>query len=502
MNKYSSSIVGESEDKISPSNSIHTILRQSFLKSLLLRLIKQSPGYSIAVVFPAITGFLLLPIFTHYISPSEYGIYALLQVVNVIFSIFASLGIPAIIPFYFTEEFDLEKRKRKLGNILLWISLFNLSLFVFFIIVGSKIFTFIFPTVEFYPYIVITLFSSIFSPYIDTPVVIWRMQEDAMRVAFMTLIKIFFISGFQLLFIVFMKLGLIGLLLGSLFGTAITAMVFMISIRKEISFFISRVELKKALRLGLPSIPNNIFVNAYRFADRVILERFVSHEILGLYYIALRFGEILRMGVDVFSQAWMPIFYKEAVDREKWEYIVQISTIIIMILGLSSLIIYFISEIFISIFIDSAFYKAIYLIPFVIFAQMLKGSYIFPHFSIWLSKKTYYFPIITLIPMLFSIIFNLYFIPIYGIYGASSVMVLSFFLHTIITYIIGQKVFPLTFDYTRIAIIIFFSGIIIFFKSAIFDSGSFSIRLLMSILLYGIMAIFISLPKLSLKKYI
>ena len=387
--------------KNSPSES-----STDFLYSIIRRIARQFPGYLTAGLAPVLAGFLLLPIFSYYITPAEYGIYALLQVAAVAFSIFSSLGVPAMVPFYFTEEADRELRQKKLGNLLIWMTIVNITLLLLLLGAGAPLFRLAFPTVPFYPYIVIILIQSFFLPYVDIPIVTWKIRENAAQVARMTSVRVAVTSILQLLCIVGMGWGLLGLLVGSLVGTIISAALFMFLIRGEVAFWLSWSELEKALRVGLPAIPNNIFTYVYRLSDRVILERFVSHEMLGLYYLALRFGDLVRMGVDVLVHAWMPIFYKEAGDREKTVHLMRVVTLTIIVIGTGSLLVYFCAEFYVKKLMPKSFYGAIYLIPFAVAAQLLKGTYVFPHLSIWVSKKTYYFPVITVVPMLVSKLLN------------------------------------------------------------------------------------------------
>ena len=142
---------------------------------------------------------------------------------------------------------------------------------------------------------------------------------------------------------------------------------------------------------------------------------------------------------------------------------------------------------------EKSFYGAIYLVPFAIVAQLLKGSYVFPHLSIWFSKKTYYFPFITLVPMVVSVGLNILVIPIYGVYGAATVMVFCFFLHSLITYRIGQRVFPLPYSYGKIALVTVSAGVLIFVASPLVSDSGFVYRLLGPSMAYGAVATFIAL---------
>ena len=85
-------------------------------------------------------------------------------------------------------------------------------------------------------------------------------------------------------------------------------------------------------------------------------------------------------------------FYKEAKKNgQSVDVLMKIVALTIFVFGGATILIYFTSEVYILKAMEKAYHHAVYLVPFTVISQLLKGSYIFPHFSIWLSKKTYFF---------------------------------------------------------------------------------------------------------------
>jgi O-antigen/teichoic acid export membrane protein len=419
----------------------------------LKRFFRQLPGYSVAGLIQPLLSVLLLPIFSYYISLAEFGVFALLQVVAVVFGLCTTLGLTAMVPFYYTEEPDPVRRRKKMGNLVLWLSLINFTALGVFLLAGRWLFELVFPSVPFHPYIVITLLTGVLPPYIDVAAGIWQIKEKPSAVAAINIFRAVVGAGGQLGLVIGLGWGLIGLLWGTFGGLLASAMLGLVLVRREMAWGFDLAELRRALRVGVPMLPNNLFANAYRFADRVILEHFVSHEQIGIYYVALRFGDLLKIGTGVISQALLPIVYKDAGQPGDRSSLARLFTLCLGLIATGAVVVGFASEWYIARTMDPSFYPAVYLVFAVMIAQLLKGAYVFPHLAIWSAKRTYYFPVITIIPMLVSIGLNLWLIPVWGIYSAVAVTIVAFGLHAALTYHFGQRSVRLPYQYLRMGLV-------------------------------------------------
>lgn len=453
----------------------------------------QLAGLGVAAVAPTLAAFILLPIFSYYLTPAEFGVFALLQAAGVVFSVMGSFGVLCVAPFYYTEERDPVARRRKIGNLIICATAINAAILALLLTAGRPLFCLLFPSVS-SGLIGVTLAQSALSPYIDTPTVAWKMSERSNWVAGMTLLRVGLVSIVQLLLIVGMGHGLVGLVWGGFWGTLAASVIFMVAIRKELSWWLSISELKKALVFGLPSIPNATFTNVYRFADRVILERFVSHDVIGLYYLALRFGDLLKVGIDVFTQAWTPVFYKEALDPARRPALAGIAAILTVVFGGGAIVSAVMGEYYIIGTMNASFHDAIYLVPFAVVAQLFKGLYTYPHLSIWLSKKSYWFPFITVGPMIVSVVANLLVIPTWGTYGAGGVMMAGFALHAGLTYFVGQKVMFIPYRYGRMGSVVMVASLLIFLLSPLVSNWPVALRAFLGVGLYGVVAVVAVIP--------
>ena len=90
-------------------------------------MLKNTSIYAIGNIFPRIISFFLLPIFTRYLSPEEYGILNSMNLLGVVLSIFFTMAIErSVFRLYF--DYKNEERKDFLGTIFISLVVTFLSL--------------------------------------------------------------------------------------------------------------------------------------------------------------------------------------------------------------------------------------------------------------------------------------------------------------------------------------------------------------------------------------
>ena len=76
------------------------------------KFLKHSFIYGIGALLSKIVGFLMIPLYTRYLTTSDYGVLELLDLTSTIVSIFISMRIgSAVIRFYYDSADELEQKK-------------------------------------------------------------------------------------------------------------------------------------------------------------------------------------------------------------------------------------------------------------------------------------------------------------------------------------------------------------------------------------------------------
>ena len=106
---------------------------------------------------------------------------------------------------------------------------------------------------------------------------------------------------------------------------------------------------------------------------------------------------------------------------------------------------------------SNAYFEGLVILPLLLFSAVLFGIYYNLAFWYKLSGKTYYGAIISGIGAIITIVGNIILIPIFetlyagqGYIGAAIVTLFCFLTMSIISYVLGQKHYPINYDLKRI----------------------------------------------------
>ena len=114
-------------------------------------LVKNTSLYTLGNIIPKIAGFFLLPIYTAYLSPSDYGIVQSMQVLSAILTLLFTLSIDrAVYRLYFDFK-DKASRTTYLSTIVISLFVISLVMLALLFLFQSSI-ALIYSSISFYPY--------------------------------------------------------------------------------------------------------------------------------------------------------------------------------------------------------------------------------------------------------------------------------------------------------------------------------------------------------------
>ena len=97
-------------------------------------MIKNISLYSIGNILPQAAGFFLLPIYTLYLTPDEYGIFSSMQVLSSILVIFFTFAVERSISRIYWDYKTEHERKDYLGSISIELSIIAIVVLIFIFI--------------------------------------------------------------------------------------------------------------------------------------------------------------------------------------------------------------------------------------------------------------------------------------------------------------------------------------------------------------------------------
>jgi O-antigen/teichoic acid export membrane protein len=416
------------------------------------KVIKNTFIYMSGRLLPRFAMFLLLPVYTAFLTTAQYGIVNSMMVLNTLLLVIFTLAIDrSIYRLYF--DYKSEKGKKDfLGTVT--VSLFIIStIFLVILFLLKDLVTLIYQSIDFYPFFVIAILTSYVSIFHIVPKIYYQINNKAGTYIGISLLQFVSSTMFILLFVVVLKKGVWGMLMGYLIGEAILLPLFLYIILKKTNICFKTKILKECLQFSLPIIPTALSAWILNLSDRIFIERFLTLSEVGIYSLGCRLSSLIAVVSSAFHFAYYPLYYSLAnsEDQERAKrklYLYNNSCLIIMIL--MSFVVALFSKNLIEIFFPLDYYDSYKIMLIISFSYLLTAASSLLGLSFYQEKKTKELMFITVFGAVLNIILNFTLIPIFGMFGAAYATNLSFLVLFIIKYIYSKKCYFIPFDWKRI----------------------------------------------------
>jgi len=373
-------------------------------------------GFSIGPLVSAFIGFLMVPVTTYLISPSELGKSSMFTMAFSISSLFIYLGMDQAL----VREFSAIKDKKQL----FWTAFvipfgFSIIIGILYLIFYKSISLLMFGNIE--AYIIKLLAISLPFATIDRfNMLIIRMEEKAKLFSLINIINKLVNMIMLIIFLLFIEKSFIGII-----NATVLSLVIMCFIENYINkeYWKSKINfniklIKDLLGFGLPLVPASIITWIFNSMDKMAMRKWANFTEIGLYAAAFKIVLVLGILQQAFNTFWAPTayrWYEKGVDNEKFSKVSKLLTgtmsiIFVLIVLFKDLIIRVLSP---------EYYKAAVIVPFLLFYPLMYTISETTTLGISISRKTGYNIIVSAISAVVNFIGNYILVPKYGALGAS-----------------------------------------------------------------------------------
>jgi len=370
-------------------------------------------------MIPKVIGFFLLPIFTRYLSPTEYGIMNYTNSITIFLFAFTVLSLNTYLLRYIFDYEKEEDKKKLIGNVFAFIAIINFIMLGVELALFPKIILAFNIKVDFHPYFLLALINNFLNVFSVVPLIIYRYKGKAINFVLVNATKSFIQVIFSLILVIHFNMGILGRYYGSLIANVIFLVIYILIIYRNAILNLNLPQIKRGLKFSLPLVPSTFLHIIINVADRIILERYVPLAALGIYSVSYTLGTVLQIFVYSSYLAFEPIVFSKIGKVDFSKTIIKIRKYyLFVIFSLSFLYVLFSKEILL-IMASSKFSSGYKVIPIIVFATIfLSENYLFGTILIGI-KKTKISLILNLIGAVINVIVNLLLIPVIGIYGAA-----------------------------------------------------------------------------------
>lgn len=419
------------------------------------RLASGTAALSSVNVSEKLVAFFLLPIFTYYLSPKDYGIIAMVGVTSTFFVLLCNSGMMTAVGRKYWDTDVLEEKKNIIGSGFLFFLGGPIVVAVLVLFWGNSIFSIAFDDFEFMPYGVLAIASSIMLLPTRLWSTVWVYQHKVKSVAIWSIGRLLIGVCCSLLLVVCFKLGALGRLTGMIVGQFVLFVFACFALSRYTRGKFSINKIGQLFAFGSPLIIGIWAYSVLDMIDKYLLERMVSIESVGIYAIGYRFGSLPMMIIAGYKRAWSPIFF-ENMNSGNYSTLSKLSTYYTLILTTFCAALVLFSGEFIHLFVNHRFYEAETIIPWIACGICFLGLLAIPEGILVYENRLAIVSYISTGLALFNVGSNLLMIPRFGIIGAAGATFLSYLGYLIVTCLLaGNRLVKLV-ELKRAAIPIIF----------------------------------------------
>lgn len=258
------------------------------------------------------TSFLLIPLYTHTLSITEYGLLTTLLTSIQIMIIFMGLGSQtSFLRFY--PEFQ---SGQNIGQLLTASMIINMTGGLFVMLVCYTLLAPLFVAVSHVPdstYIILTSVAALFQSLSLHIISLYRARNQPLRFIISSLSGSTFLIILNLLFLIVLKAGIKGALLAQVITYAGLWTVLLFSIFRKTAIRISGSLLCKLLRFGFPLIFSLVGELLTFESPIFVLSYFKGLKEVAIYSVALKIAQISVLALFLpFQMAYEPYVYNNS----------------------------------------------------------------------------------------------------------------------------------------------------------------------------------------------
>jgi len=397
----------------------------------------------IGEIVPKVIGLFLMPIFTRYLSPEDYGIMSYTESMAVFMYAFAILSLNSYLLRNYSEISSEIEKKKFVGNLFVFIISYNVVVMLVFSVGLSIVFKVMEIQVDFFPYMFLALLTNFFNIFSVIPMALYRIQEKVGKFVRLSLMNTLLQIILSLLLIITFDQGILGRYYGILIVSILFAGVYLNLMRKEVIFNFNYQQIREALKFSLPLVPASISFLLLDISDRLILEQYVSLNEMGIYSIAYTLGFAVNVVIVGGYKSFETVLFKSVKEENFIHIFYDIKNIFLFFVFSIGLLFLLFSQEILYIMATTDFYKAYMLVPIIVVAAVIKGLYMLYGVLIMVKRKTKMLSMAVVLGALVNIGTNIMFIPTYGIMAAAISTVFGFLTMTIFSHVLVYHYFRL-----------------------------------------------------------
>jgi O-antigen/teichoic acid export membrane protein len=435
----------------------------------LRRLATTGAAYTAASILSKLIAVALLPLYTRYLTPADYGAAEVMFAAIVTASILVRFGlIEAVLRFYYKDDEDPDRVVASTFAGLFWLATLGALIALPF---ATLIAEALLPKsaaeagqvtvgqmtelarIAIGALWVLTMFEFLLT--------LFRLEERARAYFVTTIVNVLVTIGVTVVLVVAAGEGARGLLLGSYGTGAVFVLGLIVYQRRRLSLVFDRALLRRLLRFGLPTMPAEASLYLLNFVDRIIIVRTLGLAEAGLYSLAVKFAQGINVLVRGFQLAWPPLAYSIRDDDEARR---AYATVVTLFVAGSAFVVtgmWLFSRWIVRALASPKFFDSWEAVGLISTAVAIYALYMVLLVILGRTGRTEFNLPATAAALATNVVLNLLLVPSLGIVGAGIALLASYLVVVALMYGFTQRLFPVPYQWRRLTRVVLTAAVLV-----------------------------------------
>lgn len=430
-------------DRTPPATSASASARgRGYLKTT----VKHGGIYTVGVILSRIVGFVMIPIYTRVLTPSDYGVLEILSLTTDIVGMLAGMGIGiAVMRQYYAVEGEAARHRVVSSAATLLIGVFAVVALLGMVIAGPV--TPLLLGEEGAPFLVrLAIIVLALGSTIELPMIVLRAQQRSSSVVMTSLVRLLLNVSLNIVFVVWLRLGVAGVFFSSIVSSVTVGGFLTARLYRDAGFHFDTGVIRRLLAFGAPLVVWNIASFVLHYSDRFFLRVYESLGAVGLYSLGYKLAMLIAvLVISPFSDIWIPKALE--IERKEGPDAVPILSSILLVYNLLLVTIAVAIALFagdlIRIATGPEFHTAAATVPVLALAMVFFGYRSVAQIGALIRGRSDLIAIATASAAVLVIGFNLLLIPRWGVMGAATATFGAFAFEFLLMRHLSRSVHPL-----------------------------------------------------------
>ena len=474
----------------------------------LKKLAGQTAVYGLSSIFGRLLNYLMVPLYTNYFAPAEYGVVSELYAYVGFFVVFLTFGMETtFFRFSNIKRNDKQTIYNQAGTFIIGINI----AFLLFSFVFAQFFADIMDYSDHKEYIQWFAIVIATDAITSIPLSKLRLDEKPKKFAMVQFATIGINIFLNLFFIVFCRhvyftggnfflvnwvydpsIG-VGYIFISNLIASLTRPIMLYKEFKQIRLKLDQPVLKEMILYAFPLVIAGFAGIINEALDRLLLRRILTAthwrsyalEQVGIYSACYKLSILITMFIQAFRYAAEPFFFSKSNDENHKKIYSRVMTYFVITVSLMFLVVTLYIDIFKYFIPNEEYWVGLHVVPILLLANIFLGIYY--NQSIWykLANKNKFGSYISIGGATLTIILNLALIPLIGFTGSAIATLVVYFGQMVASWKLGQIHYPIKYNLRKIGFYLILA-ILLFLISLLFNFDYIFVKLFLNTILLGL----------------